>query len=762
MIDKQVFEPVALKCDKILGFIAALSVFCLIFVLAHKALFDYDIWLHLKSGEFILQNKFIPTYDIFSFTLKDKPWVDHEWLFQIIAYLVYSKWQVEGLISLQCYTLLTSFLLLFFMGYRQMRSYLEAAVLVFALGYACVTRFNIRPDIFSMAFFIIFLYLIRFHLDKKRIWLLAPIQILWVNIHGYFFLGPLLAMLFIIAEFTRRRLKSLPWQWKEQFILDDFTYNRLQKLFFCLCSVCLINPRGLAGALYPLSVFIETLLGQNKIFFKHIQELQPTLQQHHQLGNLFFIVAGACFLLLIVNIKKLKLAEILLVAFFSLFALSKRNITFFAVVSYMVVASYLGQIARNISERIRQEPVLRQAVYFLLRYGIAIFLIIWVYLRVNLLLGQGEYNFKANKFSSVLFGIDESRYPKEAVDFIVENNIKANWFNDFNSGAYLIGTAYPLVQVFIDGRTELYGQEFFKQYQFFMKADRKAFAAIVNKYDITAILLSLTSSTVPDVAKCIYNNPEWKLAFFNETGIIFLKDVSANKDIIARYAIDLKSYLTLAVDIKALGIKRVYPHAFIKRALLFSSLGEEDLVIQEAKEALRILPNSSRAYELLGKAYLAKGLYNEALENLRSALLLAPDRLEALTAIGSCLRELNEDKSALAALKSAIKINKRYPSAYYELAKLYLKMDNKKQALEALNKGIKYDPKNSAYHFKLAEALYEIALATNNSVYFTRSKKALDQAVEFNLGCDEELSNNIDGLTKFLLQFTGVYDKNKQ
>jgi len=56
-------------------------------------------------------------------------------------------------------------------------------------------------------------------------------------------------------------------------------------------------------------------------------------------------------------------------------------------------------------------------------------------------------------------------YPYKAVDFIVRHKIKANIFNDFNSGAYLIGRTYPNIKVFIDGRTEVYGASFFETYQ---------------------------------------------------------------------------------------------------------------------------------------------------------------------------------------------------------------------------------------------------------------------------------------------------------
>ena len=44
---------------------------------------------------------------------------------------------------------------------------------------------------------------------------------------------------------------------------------------------------------------------------------------------------------------------------------------------------------------------------------------------------------------------------QEKEDFLVANKVKGNFFNDFNSGAYLVGRCSPNIKVFIDGRTEV-------------------------------------------------------------------------------------------------------------------------------------------------------------------------------------------------------------------------------------------------------------------------------------------------------------------
>lgn len=122
----------------------------------------------------------------------------------------------------------------------------------------------------------------------------------------------------------------------------------------------------------------------------------------------------------------------------------------------------------------------------------------------------------------------------------------------------------------------------------------------------------------------------------------FLKDVLANQELIKRYKIDLNKYTVPKVDLKDLRLKRIYPSPYIKRASLFNLFKEDELVILECKEALRIMPNCAESYHLLGKMYLRKGLYQDALENLHSSLVLLPGNLEALVDLGICFMELKE------------------------------------------------------------------------------------------------------------------------
>lgn len=660
MFKKTTVKNLGIKLYNLLGIAILVSVFCLIFIAAHRAIFDLDIWLHLKAGEFISQHKIIPTQDIFSFTVGGRPWVDHEWLFQVLTYLVYSRWQADGLIFLQCALIISSFLVLFVMGYKALKSYLEVGVFILLVAYASLSRFNIRPDMFSLFFFVLFLYILKFHIDKKIIWLLLAIQLLWVNIHGYFFLGPLVLLLFIVAEFLRRKLKFLPWQWKEGFALSDTTYQRLKTLFFLSILISFFNPQGFKGALYPLYILKEVLSGESAVFFKYIQELQPTISMTKSLGSHYYIIIVICLVSMALNLKSLKIIDLLLFVFFFLFSFKVRNIAFFSFMGYAVTISCVGPVINKVSAGLKAETRLRQAIYFWAKFALAATLIVWPWSRINAIFNSSYYyDFDTNKLKSTLFGIDEKCYPKGAVDFILAHKIPGELFNDFNSGAYLIGRAYPKRKVFIDGRTELYGAKFFRQYQSLMDGDVSVFKQVMEKYNLSAILLSMTSAQPSEIITQIYKSPQWKLVFFDDTGVVFLKDILSHRELIQKYKIDLSKYKVPPTDLQAIGLRKVFPAPYLKRAALFSLLGEYDLVILEAQEALRVMPTCFEAYRLRGKAYLCKKLYPQALENLRIAALYQPRNVEILMDLANCLEELKDPQSALNVLKQALKINPR-------------------------------------------------------------------------------------------------------
>ena len=247
----------------------------LVIFLCNFEIADFDLWLHLKTGEVIVEQGVIPLQDIFSCSVAGKPWNNHEWLFQAIFYLFLSLGGYENLFTAQAMLVALTFMTLIFLSDLKRRHYMTV-FLLFLLTLVFKTRLTMRPDLFSFFFLAFFLYILAIHLEKKMsVWLLFIAQILWVNIHGFFIFGPLLILLSIVSELIKRHWR-LPWDWNTVGRLTDQELKRLSFAFVATALACLVNPQFVKGALYPFTILFQ-MAGESSIFFNHIQELQKPI-----------------------------------------------------------------------------------------------------------------------------------------------------------------------------------------------------------------------------------------------------------------------------------------------------------------------------------------------------------------------------------------------------------------------------------------------------------------------------------------------------
>lgn len=69
----------------------------LISLCIHK-IFNYDIWWHLKTGEYILKNFTVPSKDIYTYTVAGHDWIDLHWIFQVFVFSIYRIFGANSLI----------------------------------------------------------------------------------------------------------------------------------------------------------------------------------------------------------------------------------------------------------------------------------------------------------------------------------------------------------------------------------------------------------------------------------------------------------------------------------------------------------------------------------------------------------------------------------------------------------------------------------------------------------------------------------------
>lgn len=151
-----------------------------------------DLAYHLRAGAGILDGGGIPTVDTWTFTLAGTPWTDQQWGAQVILAAVYRLGGWTGLLVLRAVLVAVMFGCLFEIGRQRGLGLRSAALLTVAAFLVSAVALALRPQLIGMALFAIVLLLVADRRARPRwLWAVPLITLFWANIHGSFFLGPL-------------------------------------------------------------------------------------------------------------------------------------------------------------------------------------------------------------------------------------------------------------------------------------------------------------------------------------------------------------------------------------------------------------------------------------------------------------------------------------------------------------------------------------------------------------------------------------------
>ncbi len=695
------------RLSNIFGLFTLLALFCLLVFAANLEVKDLDLWLHLGMGKYIVHNGFhVPTEDILSCSITGKPWVNHEWLFQVIVYLVHRLGGFDGLITMQVTLVSLTMMILLFLGYNREKQ-LASIFILLLVSLVYQDRFTIRPDLYSLLFFALYIFLLSFYIDKRwSVYALFVIQVLWTNIHGFFFFGPLFVLIGLLAEWMKRNVR-LPYEWNRMGRLNDQEYRRLKVIFLVVILACLINPLALKGAWYPISVFFQ-ISGESRIFFDKIIELKKPITTW---DNLFSFSENPYYKLLIIlsfvsfifNRRKIDIGVLIFWLVFLLFSLMAiRNLIYFAFAAYLVFVTNALSITLKDLVPIR---IVDKKFIFLTSTVVKFLVTFWIIQYALEMSLNGYYDFDKYERKSEFGGVSLRNYPHKAVDFLVENKIKGNFFNDFNSGAYLVGRCFPDIKVFIDGRTEVYGPKFFKDYQELWEKDNvDQFTKTLNQYNLTGALMNTVLQPVPKNAlNYLFKDKQWVCVYFDYDGLVFLQDIPEHKEIIDRFRIDLTQWKAKTLDLYRVGSSHVTPYQHSNRAYTLESLDLDEGAMKEAQEALRINPSYLESYKILGKIYAKRKDFKQAFENFRIATMFSPHDQKLRLNLALAYYDLGEFKYAIEQYQKIIDRWAHDPKAYFLIARAYLKNKQLDRAMEFLHKAHQLDPKDLEDLLAMAE-----------------------------------------------------------
>jgi hypothetical protein len=164
----------------------------LAFLLCCSPMADFDMWWHLRTGQLIVETGAVPRVDLFTYTNATRPWIDVAWLYEVGVALLYRLGGASALVLLKA-AAGAGIVALSMLGRRRDHRAWPLA-LAWLPGVVMLSgRLSERPELVSLVLLTTYLVVLgRAARAPRWLWLLPVLQILWVNCHGFFVMGPLL------------------------------------------------------------------------------------------------------------------------------------------------------------------------------------------------------------------------------------------------------------------------------------------------------------------------------------------------------------------------------------------------------------------------------------------------------------------------------------------------------------------------------------------------------------------------------------------
>jgi hypothetical protein len=337
------------------------------------------------------------------------------------------------------------------------------------------------------------LYLTKYHNARRAVWAIPLVMVLWVNLHAGFAIGFILLFGFLIGEAVGKLLDpdephTLAWP-------------HLRTLAFATVAGILalsLNPFGPRMIFYPFETAgIQTL----NLF---IQEwMSPNFKMPQTWP--FVLLLGAIIVLAGRTQSRLAWSDLALVTGTLALALwSSRNIAVFAIVATPLAAR---QLDAWLTERGWQLEPSTHLSPRMIRLN-------WVLLAVVVLGALAKIG--TTLASEEVREVHEEFLPVGAVAYLDENQAAGPMFNDYNWGGYFIFTL-PAMPVFVDGRTDLYGDDFLEDYiRAILGAEE--WRQPLDEYDIQLVVIQDDSA----LATLLREHPtEWRLVYEDDLSVIF-------------------------------------------------------------------------------------------------------------------------------------------------------------------------------------------------------------------------------------------------
>lgn len=573
-------KNITIKIDYWLALKTLIVVLVLVFygsILFHKInLPTDDLGRHLTNGKIIWETKSVAETNFYSYTEPNFPFLNHHWLSGVVFYFLFVLAGFKGLVIFKIILLFISFSLVFYIAVKRGNFWLATFASIPAI-FILSERTDIRPEIFSYFFTALFLYLLFSFADNpksKKIYWLIPLQILWVNLHIYFFIGPAMVLGFLLEKVVTNRKN----------IKNDPLIKKLSVIILLLFAACFLNPAGWKTVFYPLNIFknygYDVAENKSPFFLEHLM--------HNPAIPFFKLALG---LLIISFIISLVFRNFSVFYFLAALAtsiagiLAIRNFPFFALIFLPAISLGLKIFSCSLINQIKKS---RLAGLKILISIILIILLCWAI----------DYSFRSPLPSNKEKGVGLAFESNNSAEFFLQENLKGPIFNNYDIGSYLIYHLFPNEKVFADNRPEAYPKLFFDGTYLPMQMEKTKWQEIQNKYNFNTIFFTQQEGTWwgQNFLSNRFSDPAWAIIYADSQSVILVKNSSENKELIKRYQItkdNAGEKISLLISSSSVKVK-------LAAVNFLELLGRNDLAFDICRKITKNSPKESRAWLEMG------------------------------------------------------------------------------------------------------------------------------------------------------------------
>ena len=489
---------------------------------AQSLLADGDAGWHIRLGEIAIASGSLPATDPFSFTMAGRVWFAWEWLSDLIMGAIHQVAGLPGVVFLAGAVIAaTGALTLRFMLWLGVNLFLAVGATML-IGGVSTMHWLARPHMFTWGLLLATVWLLEADRRKpsKRVWLLAPMVAVWVNLHGGFVAALVTAGVFA-AGVSLEQLWAAREEGGEWKLFLPPGAVRYGSVFAACAAATLLNPWG-----WELHGHIATYL-QSDFILQHVQEFQSPDFRKESMK----LLEATMLLSLVCSGRMLWRGEfvwpLLTLAWAHAALTSVRHAPLFMIVAAPML---MLELTRLLNDGARSGNALLATLKEIAddysggsdtssEKGLP--LLSWLTVAALVALGftlqnrQTEAHWKA-EFPAV-------RFPADACEALGERLAGERVLTTDQWGDYLIYRLHPRYRAFIDGRSDFYDPQVRDDYLALMGANWN-WRQLLERYEFDSALLPLDWP----LASLLKQSSDWELIYDDGQALYFQRRAAEN------------------------------------------------------------------------------------------------------------------------------------------------------------------------------------------------------------------------------------------